>query len=690
MKEDLLIELGTEELPPKSLLRLSEAFSLNVEEGLKTARLAFGVIEPYATPRRLALIVKGLVAEQPDRIEQRRGPALNVAFDQSGRPTRAAEGFARSCGVAVTDLGRLKTDDGEWLAYDLHIDGRSSAEVLPGIVSEALASLPVSKRMRWGEHSVEFVRPVHWLVMLYGAGVVQCEILGLAAGRVTYGHRFHHPTPIELQHPNDYAGELEKTGWVIPGFAKRRDHIRSLIEACVDENDDTVLIDADLIDEVTALVEWPVAIDGSFDEHFLALPPEVLIASMKDHQKYFPVHDVNGNLRNRFIAICNIESRDPMVVRSGNERVIRPRLSDAEFFWKTDRTRRLETRHELLSEMVFEKRLGSLLDKTKRVEEVSKRIANTFSADPESVSRAAYLSRCDLLSEMVGEFPELQGTMGRYYALADGEPEAVCEALGDFYRPRFAGDAIPGSSAGRCIAFADKLDTLVGIFGIGSTPTGDKDPYALRRAALGLLRILIEGEIGLDLRSAISTTVAAYGEINLVENTSNKVYAFVRDRMRGYFVDRGAPTDACDAVWANDPGSPLETARRLGAVTGFREMDAAIALASANKRIANILKKLEREPPLMVDRDLLAEPEERTLADQYNALASEAEDLFIGQEYTRYMELLAGLRDPVDAFFDNVLVMCEDERLRDNRLALLSSLHVLFTRVADIGKLHNG
>ena len=690
MKENLLVEIGTEELPPKALLALSDAFAANVERGLSAAEFEFMGSERYATPRRLAVIVKNLQADQADRVEHRRGPAVKVAFDDSGEPTKAAEGFARSCGVAVADLGRIKNKDGEWLAFDLHVAGRKVDEVLPEIVAKALTDLPIPKRMRWGDRATEFVRPAHWLVMLYGARIIDCELLELRAGRTTRGHRFHHPACIELAHADDFASKLEKPGHVIGDFAKRRQLIRGLVETCASEHHGTASIDSALLDEVTAIVEWPIAIGGSFDEHFLALPAEVLVASMQDHQKYFPIKDAHGELCNRFVSISNIESREPETVRSGNERVIRPRLSDAEFFWKTDRAMRLEDRRERLASMLFEKRLGSLLDKTKRIEHLVRCFAGVFGVEELTVVRAAGLSRCDLLSEMVGEFPELQGTMGRYYALADSEPEPVSEALGEFYKPRFAGDALPATPTGACIALADRLDTLVGIFGIGSAPTGDKDPFALRRAAIGLLRILIEGEIDLDLRDAISIAREAYGDIELLAGTAESVYAFIRDRMRGYYLDQGVPSDVCDAVFANDPPAPLEVARRIDAVGKFRTMDAAAALATANKRIANILKKLETAPPPEIARDQLIEPQEKALAAQYDALVDRAEDLFARQAYPQYMELLASLRDPVDAFFDHVMVMCDDENLRDNRIALLFALHRLFTRVADIAKLHDG
>ncbi|MBK8959832.1 MAG: glycine--tRNA ligase subunit beta [Proteobacteria bacterium] len=687
--DNLLVELGTEELPPKALLNLSEAFAAGLDKLLRGAGFEFTALERYATPRRLALRVEQIAAEQPERVETRRGPALGAAFDASGAPTKAAQGFARSCGVEVSALGRLKSDEGEWLSFEQRVAGRRLFDVLPEMVNQALAGLPIPKRMRWGAHSAEFVRPVHWVVMLYGSEVVAGEVLGLAADRVTRGHRFMHGAPIALAHADDYVASLASPGYVIAPFAARRDRVRALIEASAASEGGTAVIDDALLDEVTALVEWPVPICGSFDAHFLELPGEVLIASMQGHQKYFPIRDAHGALRNRFITLANLESAAPEAIRAGNERVIRPRLSDADFFYRADRAKRLDSRLPGLDSMMYEKRLGSLGDKTRRIVSLAATLASACGADSALAGRAAELSRCDLLSDLVGEFPELQGTMGSYYAAADGEAGEVSVALGEFYQPRFSGDAIPATEVGRAVALADKLDSLVGIFGIGSAPTGDRDPFALRRAAIGLLRIVIEADIALDLREAIDFALATYAGVKLAPDTAEQVYAFVRERLRGYYLERGTPNDVCAAVFANDPSSPAEVARRLVAVSGFRALPAAAALAAANKRIANILKKLDAPPAAKVDDTLLADPAERELAARYAALAPQAEQLFLAREYTRYMELLASLREPVDAFFDGVMVMCEDAALRANRLALLAQLHALFTRVADIARLHD-
>ncbi len=687
--DNLLVELGTEELPPKALLTLSEAFSAGLGKLLRTAGFEFETLESFATPRRLALRVEKIAAAQPERVETRRGPAVNAAFDASGAPTKAAQGFARSCGVDVTALGRLKTDDGEWLSFEQCVAGRRLFDLLPEMVNIALAGLSIPKRMRWGAHTAEFVRPAHWLVMLYGADVISGEVLGLKADRITHGHRFMHGEPITLAHADDYEASLAKPGHVIASFAARRARVRELIEMTATTESGSALIDEALLDEVTALVEWPVPICGSFDQHFLELPREVLIASMQGHQKYFPVQDAEGSLRNRFITLANLESQAPDAIRAGNERVIRPRLADASFFYRADRAKRLDSRLSGLDSMMYEKRLGSLGDKTRRIMSLAATLATACGTDSALASRAAELSRCDLLSDLVGEFPELQGTMGRYYAAADGEAVEVSRAVGEFYQPRFSGDAIPESAVGRCVALADKLDSLVGIFGIGSAPSGDRDPFALRRAAIGALRIVIEADIALDLREAIAFSLATYAGIKLAPDTAEQVYAFVRERLRSYYLERGTPNDVCAAVFANDPSSPAEVARRLVAVTGFRALPAAQALAAANKRIANILKKLDQAPADKIDDALLVDAAERELATRYAALATQAEQLFSAREYTRYMELLAGLRVPVDAFFDSVMVMCDDTALRANRLALLARLHALFTRVADIARLHD-
>lgn len=687
MSATLLVEIGTEELPPKALPRLSAAFTQALTAGLDKAGFEHATVSAYATPRRLAVQVTNLTAEQPARMEQRRGPAVKAAFDAAGEPTKAALGFARSCAVEVHELGRIKTDQGEWLALEREVAGATLADALPAMIDAALAGLPIPKRMRWGAGDVEFVRPVHWIVVLYGDTVIDCEVLGLRSDRLTYGHRFHAAGPVTLKRADDYAATLTDKAFVIPAFSERRKRIVELVTAARDTIGGAAVIDDALLDEVTALVEWPVVIAGSFDNKYLELPEECLIASMQDHQKYFPVRDSDGALTNRFVTISNIESTDPAVVRDGNERVIRPRLADADFFYRTDRARTLADGHAGLADMLFEKRLGSLQDKTARVEALARQIAPSCNADPSLSARAARLSRCDLLSAMVGEFPELQGTMGAYYAAADGEPAEVAQAIGEFYRPRFAGDDIAATAAGRATAVADRIDTLVGIFGIGSAPTGDKDPYALRRAALGVLRTLIEGGIDLDLVVTLEAAYAGYGDSKLAADTTVQVLAFVRERLRGYYVDRGTAADVCAAVLATEPASPSDFHARVEAVTRFRAMEAAAALAAANKRSANILRKLAEPVGADWSHEHLQETAEVALAGALDAIRPGADALFGERDYAAYLEQLAGLRDHVDAFFDQVMVMSEDAALRANRLALLTDLNRLFTRVADISLL---
>jgi len=676
---DLLIELGTEELPPKALPGLSAAFHSELTKRLRDARFSFSASRAYASPRRLAILVENLDETQPAQQVERRGPARAAAFGADGKPTAAALGFARSCGVDFDVLDTLSTDKGEWLVYRAHQAGRHLGELLPQFINEALAALPIPKRMRWGSGDAEFVRPVHWLVVLHGSHVLPAEVYGVASGNKSRGHRFIGEQSIEIPQPREYAGLLEARGKVLVDFDVRRERVRTLVQEAAKAAGGQALIDEALLAEVTALVEWPAPITGSFDAHFLDVPREALIASMQGHQKYFPLEDAHGHLLNRFVTISNIDSPRPDAIRDGNERVIRPRLSDAAFFWRKDRGVTLASRLTRLGDMVFERRLGSLLDKSQRVAELAGELASAFGASPAAARRAGELSRCDLLSEMVGEFPELQGTMGSHYARHDGEAEEVWVALAEFYQPRFAGDAIPSSPVGRATALAEKLDSLVGIFGIGSAPTGDKDPYALRRAALGALRICIEGEAPLDLSAALHRAAEAYGN-KLAAGTADEVFAFVMERARGYFIDRGTRADVVEAVLAVRPLRPLDIAQRLAAVEAFLRLPQATALAAANKRIANLLKKTSEADADSVDISLLREAAEQQLAAAIERLEAD-----LATDYALYLQQLAALHDPVNAFFDDVMVMVEDAPLRANRLRLLARLQRLFLRVADIG-----
>lgn len=684
---DLLIEIGAEELPPGALQSLAQSFADGVRGGIEAAALSFGEVKSYATPRRLAVIVTALAGSQQDREVLRRGPALAAARDGDGKPTPAARGFAQSCGVAVEALETLKTDKGEWLAYRAREAGRTVAELLPGIVQQALSRLPIPKRMRWGAGQVEFVRPVHWVVLLYGTEVIDAEILGVRSNRYTCGHRFHHPAPICLDHPREYAAALANRGYVVADLDERRARVRDMVTAEAAAQGGRVVMDPELLDEVTALTEWPVALCGEFEPRFLDLPAEVLIASMQDHQRYFPLWDHAGRLMPKFIAVSNIESREPSAVRHGNERVIRPRLTDAAFFWHQDRARPLASRLDALKEIVFQRQLGSLHDKTERVMTLAAEVAALIGGDVALAQRAGRLSRCDLLTQMVGEFPELQGVMGRHYANHDGEPPEAAVAIEEMYLPRYAGDALPQTRTGQALAIADRLDTLTGIFGIGEPPTGEKDPYGLRRAAVGVLRIILEQRQDLDLEAIVHLAARRYGDRFDAAALTAQVFDFMMERLRSYYLEAEIASDVFEAVAAVRPTRPLDFASRLRAVSAFRRLPAAESLAAANKRIANILRKAGELPVNGVDPQRLSEPVERQLHTELERTAATVEPLLAARDYAEAMAAMAGLRDSVDAFFDSVLVMCEDTAVRDNRLALLAALRALFLRVADISRL---
>jgi glycyl-tRNA synthetase beta chain len=686
---DLLIELGTEELPPRILPRLEQAFADGLRTALGATGLAFGDIESFATPRRLALRVLAVADVEPEREVVRRGPAVSAAFDSTGAPTPAARGFAASCGVDVAALETIETERGFRLAHRAREPGRSATTLIPAVVGEAIAGLPIERRMRWGAGDVEFVRPVHWVVLLFGDSPLPSDILGLRAGRLTRGHRFHAPGVIELARPADYERRLEEGGYVIPAFEKRRDAIRAMVEGGARAIGGSALIDAELLDEVTSLVEWPQPVTGAFDERFLTLPREVLIATMQGHQRYFPVADSTGALMPRFIAIANLESRNPDAVRAGNERVIRPRLSDAAFFWKQDLARPLADYVPGLESMIYERRLGSLLEKTRRVERLARIVAGQAGFDVDAAARAAHLSRGDLLTGMVGEFPELQGSMGRYYAAAAGEADEVATAIEEMYRPRHAGDALPATGAGTALAIADRLDSLVGIFGIGERPTGEGDPYALRRAALGALRILIDGRLDIDLEALLSRAADNYAGAIDGPRAATEVFEFMLERLRSLYVENGTAADVFDAVVATRPSRPYDFDARIRAVEAFRRLPAAQSLASANKRIGNILRKAPRPPRPGVERDLLTEPAELTLATALAEASEAIEPMIRGGNYEHALARLAELREHVDRFFDEVLVMCDDAAIRDNRLALLAGMHRQFMRIADVSKLQS-
>ncbi len=686
---DLLIEIGAEELPPKALNTLSAAFLAGVKAGLEEAGLSFSGIDKFAGPRRLALRIHDLAESQADRDIERKGPALKAAYDEDGCPTRAAQGFACSCGVDVEALQKQETDKGAWLVFRCEQKGRPSPSLIPAIINEALDKLPIPRRMRWGQMETHFVRPVHWVVLLFGDTVIEAEILGVQTGRETFGHRFHHPQAISIPTPADYEVLLESNGKVIADFARRRQTVRAQVEKEALSLKGQAVINDDLLEEVTAMVEWPVAVAGNFESRFLDVPPEALITTMAANQKYFHLLDADGNLLPHFITISNIESRDVAKIREGNERVIRPRFADAEFFWNQDRRQRLDARLESLKSVVFQKQLGSLFDKTRRVMPLSAWIAKAIGADKVAALRAAELCKCDLMTEMVGEFPGLQGIMGRYYAQHDHEPEMVATALDDYYRPRFAGDLLPPTATAQALAIADRIDTLLGIFAIGQIPTGDKDPYALRRAALGVLRILIEKNLNLDLRPLLETAAKHFSPQVQAPAATDRVLTFILDRLHAYYQDKHIKPDVLDAVTAIRPTCPLDIDQRLLAVSHFRELPEAESLAAANKRIANILKKVTGKLPETINASDLVEAEEKTLYEILNGLSSEVHVLLQDNQYEQALTLLAQLRDPVDRFFDKVMVMTEDKKLRNNRIALLNQLHSLFMQVADISRLQN-
>ena len=689
---NFLVELGTEELPPTALLRLSNAFTTGVVQGLEKAGLEHGEVKSYATPRRLAITVDSLASEQPERSQERRGPAVKAAFDSEGHPTKAASGFARSCGVEVADLERMSTDQGEWLAYRTTLPPVPAAALLPGIVSDSLAKLPIPKRMRWGDSDSEFVRPVRWLLMLMGGEVVEAEILGVRAGNLTHGHRFHAPDPLVINSSIEYVDALRERGHVVANFAERQSLVRGQVLKAAQTLNGNVVIDDGLLEEVTALTEWPCAVVGSFEERFLEVPAEALIATMASNQKYFHLLDHDGGLLPNFIAVANIESSNPESVRHGNERVVRPRLADAEFFFNTDLKTPLCDRLDMLESVVFQKTLGTLADKSRRVSQLAGTLVQEMGENTESVTaatRAGLLCKCDLVTEMVGEFPELQGTMGGRYAAASGESPDVANAVGEAYLPRFAGDELPASTAGKAVAIADRLDTLTGIFGIGQTPKGDKDPYALRRAALGVLRIIIEGGLNIDLANALSAAAHAHSATLDRHAVATDVFDFMLDRLRAYYADQDITPQVFSAVHAKRPTKPLDFAKRISAVNSFRAMPEAEALAAANKRIQNILRQAETTPPETLDETLLKEPAEQTLASQVSSLAPSVQSKLDNADYQGALSELASLREAVDNFFDSVRVMDDDLAVKNNRLALLASMGTLFGHTADISKLQD-
>jgi glycyl-tRNA synthetase beta chain len=704
---DLLVELGTEELPPKALLQLSEAFRDGLTTRLDSAGLAHGAVQAFATPRRLALRVRELALTQPEQKIQRRGPPVTAAFDKSGKPTRAAEAFAQSCGVAIEALGREQDPKGnECLSFSGVKQGQPARDLLPGFITEALDALPIPKRMRWGAGEAQFVRPVHWLVLLLGTEVLPARILDVQAGDETRGHRFHSQGRLRIASPGDYEQVL-LAGSVVADFAARRERIRDGVTRLATAQGGRALITAELLDEVTSLVEWPVPLAAGFEERFLQLPRELLISVLQDHQRYFPVEDTGGRLLPWFITVSNIDSTDIDMVRAGNERVVRPRLTDAAFFWAQDRKSPLAARLPLLDAVTFQAQLGSIGDKVRRITQLAREIAPRIDGDGALAARAAQLAKCDLVTNLVGEFPELQGIMGRYYATADGEPAEVATAVAEHYQPRGAGDALPVTRSGLVVALADRLDTLTGIFAIGQKPTGTRDPFALRRAAIGIGRMLYEHRLPLDLFELIDAALHAHTVFESPPPQGKSwparaavaadVYDYLMERQRNAWLeppDGGAPIpgltpEICDAVIAARPRSPLDFDARIRALLGFLALPEAASLTAANKRIANLLKKSAggAVTQQQVDDALLRADAERMLFAALQGVMRTVPGHIASGEYGAALAALAALRAPVDAFFDGVMVMDPDPALRANRLALLGSLRELFTGIADLSRL---
>jgi glycyl-tRNA synthetase beta chain len=699
----LLFELGSEELPPKTLVKLSQALLDGVLQGLNDAELTYSGSKAYATPRRLAVFVENLSTQQPDKIVEKRGPAIQAAYAPDGKPSKAAEGFAASCGTTFDQLERLKTDKGEWLIYKQEVKGQPTENLIPDIIRQSIANLPIAKRMRWGSFATEFVRPVHWAVLLYGNAVIECEILGLTTGSTTVGHRFHAPQTITISSPETYTDTLYQQGKVIVEVEQRKAIIRDKANLAASVVNGIAHIEDDLLEEIAALNEWPVPVTGTFEPRFLELSAEVLITTMQTNQKYFPVKNVSGALLPYFITFSNIESTRPESIQQGNERVITPRLTDAEFFWKQDRKKSLADRVESLANIVFQEKLGTLADKTQRVIALSELIATQLGANVAWAKRAAHLAKADLLTDMVGEFGNLQGVMGRYYALADGEDVEVAQAIEEHYLPKQSGGSLPESTTGQIVALADKIDTLCGIFSAGLIPNGDKDPYGLRRAALGILRIIIEKELDIELVSLLNSALARYWQntnhedILGVDDILLQVHDYIYERFRGYCLERGYLPDEFDAVMAVYPTRPLDFMKRLHAVKVFRQLPEAKSLSVANKRIHNLLKKSEtRSAGLQIDKlileiqkDKLIEPEEQNLLMVAQQSKKDIQSYLQSQDYQAVLVRLAQTEPAVNAFFDKVMVMCDDLGLRTQRFKLLYLLNWQFLQVADISKLQS-
>ena len=686
MKENFLVEIGTEELPPKALKTLATSFADNVEAELNQAGLTFEKIEWFAAPRRLAVKVLNLATQQPSKEIEKRGPAVSAAFDAEGKPTKAAEGWARGCGITVEQAERIATDKGEWLVHRAKIEGQPTKNLLNDIVANALAKLPIPKPMRWADKTVQFIRPVHTVTMLLGDELIEGEILGVASARIIRGHRFLGEKEFEIQHADQYPQLLRDKGSVVADFNERKAEILAKSQAKATALGGVADIEESLLEEVTSLVEYPNVLAAKFEERFLAVPAEALVYTMKGDQKYFPIYDKDGKLLPHFIFVSNINPEDPTAIIEGNEKVVRPRLTDAEFFFKTDLKQKLVDRLPRLETVLFQQQLGTLKDKTDRIEQLAGEIAKQIGADEAKAKRAGLLSKCDLMTNMVFEFTDTQGVMGMHYARHDGEDEEVAVALNEQYMPRFAGDELPKSLVASAVALADKFDTLTGIFGIGQAPKGSADPFALRRAALGALRIIVEKNLPLDLEDLVKKAAALFGDKLTNQNVVADVVDFMLGRFRAWYQDEGIAVDVIQAVLVRRPTRPADFDARVRAVSHFRTLDSAEALAAANKRVSNILAKADAAIG-EINLTACVEPAEKALAEAVLALRTEVQPLIVQGDYTTVLDKLANLRAPVDSFFDNVMVNAEDSALRQNRLAILNTLQGLFLQVADISVL---
>ena len=686
--ENLIIELGTEELPPKQLRTLAEAFRDGMKTQLEKADIAFESIDFLASPRRLAVSVKALSTGQADKVVEKRGPAISSAFDDEGNATKAAQGWARSNGITVDQAERLKTDKGEWLLFKAQVKGQETKSLLAAMVDTALTKLPIAKPMRWGSSKLQFIRPTKTLTILLGSELIEATVLGCKSARIIRGHRFHCNKELVLDHADNYVSLLREEGFVIADYELRKAMVKEQVIAAATKENGVADIDDDLLEEVSSIVEWPVTYVGSFEDKYLDVPAEALIYTMKDNQKYFPLLNNDGKLMARFIFVSNIDSKDPIQVIEGNEKVVRPRLADAEFFYNQDQKVTLESRIDSLESILFQKQLGTLKEKSARIASLAAIIANKIGANTADSERAGLLCKTDLMTDMVLEFPDVQGVMGMYYARFDGESEDVAVALNEQYMPRYAGDQLPSSLVSCAVALADKFDTLVGIFGIGQIPKGDKDPFALRRAAIGALRIIVEKDLDLDLEDLVAASAVSYGD-KLTSDVSTSVVDFMLGRFNAWYQDKNVATDIVKSVMARRPTRPSDFNKRIEAVTAFRALEASKTLSAANKRVGNILAKTDDAIADNIDTALLVEDAEKSLASVVEQLTTDLAPVFAVSDYNTALTQLAQLKDPVDAFFDNVMVMCEDNATKLNRLALLNKLRNQFLNVADISLLQS-